>query len=185
MQLALYAAYAIAALAIFLYLLSFAAGSASGSNVSGAAIDEERNSITIALKEEPPQLDSSRATDAASGVVLNHVMEGMFAYDQDEKLIPGVAERWEIRDDGATFWLREEARWSDGKAVTAHDFVFAWRHVVDPATASNYAFIMFPIKNGEAINSGNLPIAALGVRALDDRTLEVADSTSKCITQPR
>ncbi len=173
MQLALYAAYAIAALAIVLYLLSLAAGSASGSNVSGAAIDEENNSITIALKEEPPQLDSSRSTDAASGVVLNHVMEGMFAYDQDEKLIPGVAERWEIRDDGATFWLREEARWSDGKPVTAHDFVFAWRHVVDPATAASYAFIMFPIKNGEAINSGNLPIATLGVRALDDRTLEV------------
>ena len=84
-----------------------------------------------------------------------------------------MAERWEINEKGATFWLRADARWSDGKPVTAHDFVFAWRKIVDPANASEYAFFVYPIKNGEAINRGELPIESLGVRAVDDRTLAV------------
>ncbi|MEC8428042.1 MAG: peptide ABC transporter substrate-binding protein, partial [Pseudomonadota bacterium] len=82
-------------------------------------------------------------------------------------------ERWELREDGATFWLREDARWSNGKPVTAHDFVFAWRKVVDPANASEYAFILYPITNAQAINEGELPLSELGVRAVDDHTLEV------------
>ena len=63
--------------------------------------------------------------------------------------------------------------WSDGKPVTAHDFVFAWRTAVDPATASQYAFLIYPVKNGAAINRGELPPEALGVRAAGDRVLEV------------
>ena len=70
--------------------------------------------------------------------------KGCCATTQRGNLVPGVAERWEIGTSGATFWLREDARWSDGKPVTAHDFVFAWRTAVDPATASQYAFIMYP-----------------------------------------
>ena len=72
-------------------------------------------------------------------------------------MIPGVAERWEIRDNGATFWIREEAKWSDGEPVTAHDFEFAWKRVLDPETAAEYAFILYPIKNAEAVNQGDLP----------------------------
>jgi oligopeptide transport system substrate-binding protein len=87
--------------------------------------------------------------------------------------VPGVAERWEIGPEKATFWLRENAAWSDGKPVTAHDFVFAWQTVVDPATASEYAFIMYAIKNAEAINTGKMRRNQLGARALSDRVLEV------------
>jgi len=101
------------------------------------------------------------------------VVEGLLRYDRQGNLIPGVAERWDIRPSGATFWLRQDSVWSDGKPVTAHDFVFAWRKAVDPATASQYAFIMYPVKNGEAINRGDLPIESLGVRAVSDDVLEV------------
>ena len=100
-------------------------------------------------------------------------MEGLIAYDNNDQLAPGVAERWEINDDGATFWIREEAKWSDGQPVTAHDFEFAWRRVLDPATASEYAFILYPIKNAEAVNRGDLPKEMIGVRAVSDRLLEV------------
>ena len=172
-QLAVYAVYAIGAVVALLYLLSLAAGSAGNSGVVGAAVDPQSNSITIALREEPPQLDSTRSTDASSNVVLGHTMEGLLGYDYEGALSPGVAERWELREDGATFWLRENARWSDGQPVTAHDFVFSWRRVLDPATGSEYAFIMYPIKNAEAINSGELPKEYLGVRAVSDRELEV------------
>ena len=100
-------------------------------------------------------------------------MEGLIRYDAKNQLVPGVAERWEIRPEGATFWLREDAQWSDGKPVTAHDFVFAWQSVVDPATASQYAFIMYAIKNAEAINTGKMTRDKLGVQAVSDRQLEV------------
>ena len=171
-QLAKFAGIAIAGLAAFIYLLWIIAGEA-GSTTSGNAIDVENNSITIALREEPPQLDANRATDASSLVVLAHVMEGLLGYDIDAQLVPGVAERYEIRADGATFWLREDSFWSDGVPVTAKDFVFSWKRVVDPETASQYAFILYPIKNAEAINSGELPVETLGVRAVSDRVLEV------------
>ena len=171
-SLALYAAYVLLAVAILIYILAFFAGS-TGIAINGGAINEERNSITIALSEEPPQLDSTRSTDAVSFVVLAHTMEGLIAYDQNDQLTPGAAERWEIRDDGATFWIREEATWSDGQPVTAHDFEFAWKRVLDPDTAAEYAFILYPIKNAEAVNQGNLPKEMLGVRAVTDLVLEV------------
>ena len=171
-SLALYAAYVLLAVAILIYILAFFAGS-TGIAINGGAINEERNSITIALSEEPPQLDSTRSTDAVSFVVLAHTMEGLIAYDQNDQLTPGAAERWEIRDDGATFWIREEATWSDGQPVTAHDFEFAWKRVLDPDTAAEYAFILYPIKNAEAVNQGNLTKEMLGVRAVTDLVLEV------------
>ena len=144
----------------------------SGSDTLGA-IDFETRTITLVLTQEPPQLDSTRSTDQVSFFVLGHVMEGLLRYDENNRLAPGVAERWEIGAEQARFWLREDARWSDGQPVTAHDFVFAWQTVVDPATASEYAFIMYPVKNAEAINTGQQPREALGVRAVDDKILEV------------
>lgn len=170
-QLAGYALAAVAVLAGIMTLLSLALGEAGGAG--GGAIDYENNRITITLRQEPPQLDAGRSTDAASFSVLGHVMEGLISYDRKGQLIPGVAERWEIREDGATFWLREDSLWSDGQPVTAQDFVFAWRRVVDPQTASQYAFITYPIKNAEAITNGELPTNALGVSAAGPRRLEV------------
>ena len=172
-QLALLALIAIAASAGLMFLLSWL--SASNSATAGRqAVDADARAVTLTIASEPPQLDSTRATDQVSSFVLGHVMEGLLRYDAHNALAPGVAERWEIRDDGATFHLRPDARWSDGKPVTARDFVFAWRRVVDPATASEYAFIEYAIRNAEAINRGELPPDALGARAVDDRTLEVA-----------
>ena len=171
-QLALYALYAVISLSVLVYILSLAAAQ-FGSNSTGQAIDVENNAVTITLRAEPPQLDQGRSTDASSFVVLAHAFEGLIAYDEEARLTPGVAERWEIRADGATFWLREDAKWSDGVPVTAHDFEFAWRRVVDPATASQYAFIFYSIKNAEAVNTGELPKEMLGVRAVSDRQLEV------------
>jgi len=137
------------------------------------AVDFARQSIRITLPTEPPNLNSLVSTDNVSGFVLLHVMEGLLQYSERNTLAPGVAERWQLRDDGATFWLRRNARWSDGKPVTAHDFVFAWRRAVLPATASQYAQILFPLKNAERINRGDLPVEALGARAVDDYRLEV------------
>ena len=172
LQLLVYAGYGLLAIVALFYLLSIAASQVGG-GAGGGAINRSANAITIALRQEPPQLDHTRASDSVSFTVLTHTMEGLLGYDDDNQLAPGVAERWELREDGATFWLRDDAYWSDGKPVTADDFVFAWRKVLDPATASIYAFIMYPIANAEAINSGDLPPETLGVQAIGDQVLEV------------
>lgn len=153
--------------------LALAALAAAGA-AAGCRPDAPTGAVVrLALSNDPPELDSAKATDVVSGLVLGHVNEGLANYGPSGELVPAVATSWELRERGSTFRLRREARWSDGRPVTAHDFVFAWRTVVDPKTASEYAFIMFPVKNAEAINAGKLPPQALGVKALDDHTLEV------------
>ena len=140
---------------------------------AGEAVDAVTGTITLSLGGEPPQLDSTRGTDAVSFNILGHTMEGLLRYDADNRLVGGVAERWVIDDATATFRLRPEARWSNGEPITAHDFVFAWRKVLDPLNASEYAFILYGLKNAEAVNRGEMPLESLGVFAVDDRTLEV------------
>ncbi|WP_269618416.1 peptide ABC transporter substrate-binding protein [Zhongshania sp. BJYM1] len=137
------------------------------------AVDAAQAKVTLALATEPPTLNSAVATDTIAGFILSHLMEGLLVYDANGQLAAGVAERWQLDADGASFWLRESARWSDGKPVTAHDFVFAWRHALKPTTASQYAFIFYPVKNAEAVNNGKLPESELGVRAVSDYELRV------------
>ncbi|MBR9912915.1 MAG: peptide ABC transporter substrate-binding protein [Gammaproteobacteria bacterium] len=137
------------------------------------ALDFEARRINLAMSQEPPDLNSITSTDAVSGLVLDHVLQGLMTYNQQRQLVGGVAERWQLRDDGATFWLRPQARWSDGRPVTAADFVFAWQQAVAPGSGSEYAFILFPIRNAQAINRGQMPVTELGVKAIDAHTLEV------------
>src|SRR5690606_7384851 len=106
----------------------------------------------------------------AEGVPSSHIQrdlfEGLIAELPSGELTPGVAERWDISNDGLryTFYLRKNARWSNGDPVTAHDFVFSWRRLVDPMTASNYSLMLAPITNAEAIIRGDLPPEELAVR---------------------
>ena len=142
-------------------------------NGMAAAVDYERQSITVALTQEPPNLNSILTTDLVSFFVIGHVQEGLVRYDQRGKLVPGVAESWQQSANDIVFKLRKTAKWSDGSAVTAHDFVYAWRTMNDPKTAAPYASIMYPIQNAAQIQKGELPPEALGVTALDDYTLKV------------
>ncbi|MCZ6886993.1 MAG: peptide ABC transporter substrate-binding protein [Gammaproteobacteria bacterium] len=171
-QLILLGLAALAGLTGLMFVLAWASEMTGSQSVSDG-VDPATRSITLALGSEPPQLDSTRATDQVSGQVLGHIMEGLMRYDENNLLAPGMADRWDIQAQTATFWIRSDAYWSDGEPVTAHDFVFAWRKALEPATASQYAFILFPIKNGEAVSTGELPPERLGVVALDDKTLVV------------
>lgn len=86
-----------------------------------------------------------------------------------------MAKEWEVSEDGQeyTFFLREDANWSNGDPVTAQDFVYAWRHLLDPETASSAAFLGYFIKNGEAFNAGEASAEDVGVEAVDDKTFKV------------
>ena len=167
-QLLLIAAGGVAALLALLWVLA-----QWNEDTASEAVDAATGTVTLALTQEPPQLDSTRGTDTVSFRILGHVMEGLLRYDAENNLVAGVAERWEMRDRSATFWLRDNARWSNGEVVRAQDFVFAWRKVLEPSNASEYGFILYGIQNAEAINRGEMPLTALGVRAEDDRTLHV------------
>ena len=104
--------------------LHYLASAFSSGSTDAIAIDVENNSISTYLKEEPPSLNSTITTDAVSGMVLSHVMEGLLRMSVDDKLEAGLAERWEVTPTHATFWLRENALWSDGQPITAADFIF-------------------------------------------------------------
>jgi oligopeptide transport system substrate-binding protein len=147
------------------------------SRAAPPAVDHANNEIAIVMSQEPQWLNTVKATDQISFIVLDHISEGLMTYNAHNELVGGVAERWELTDDKATFWLRRDARWSDGKPVTAQDFVFAWQQVANPANAAEYAFLMRSFTNGEAIIGGDMPPQSLGVEALDDHTL-VAHLTS-------
>ncbi|MBL4680486.1 MAG: peptide ABC transporter substrate-binding protein [Pseudomonadales bacterium] len=154
-------------------LLSLLFSHASFSAVDATSVNFDNQTITIALTQEPPQLNSMKATDQVSGFVLPHVMEGLVRYDRRGRIVPAVAESWEMNEKNVTFHLRKNALWSDGRSVTAHDFVYAWQHALAPKTASEYAFILYPLKNGEAANKGELDIGQIAVKAIDDYTLKI------------
>ena len=125
---------------------------------------------------EPKSIDPQLAAESAGSNVIYDNFEGLTSADASGKTVPGVAEKWEVSDDGKTwtFHLRDNAKWSDGSPVTAADFVYAWRRAVNPATGSEYAFILYPVKNAEAIASGSEKnIEALGIKAIDERTVQI------------
>jgi oligopeptide transport system substrate-binding protein len=124
---------------------------------------------------DPESLDPHLATSVSAGKVLINLFEGLTRLNP-ETLIPepGVAERWTFSDDRKTitFFFRA-SEWSDGEPVKASDFVFAFRRLLDPDLAASYAFMLHPLLNAQAVSRGELPVESLGVKALDDRTLEI------------
>jgi len=123
---------------------------------------------------EPESLDPAQAGSVMETNVLGDMMVGLTTLDAAARPIPGIAERWETSPDGLTwtFHLRS-CRWSDGKPVTAENFLFAWRRLLDPKTAARGAPMLWIIKNARDITAGKLPATALGVTATNAATLKV------------
>lgn len=135
----------------------------------------DRQVIHIGNGTDPQTLDPHRAQGVPESNIGRDLFEGLIAEAPNGDLIPGVAESWDVSDDGKTytFHLRGDARWSNGDPVRAGDFVFGMRRSVDPATLSVYSFILAPIENAQAIIAGEADPDALGVTAVDDATLEI------------
>ncbi len=131
--------------------------------------------IRVGNSSEPQTLDPHRAEGVPSSNIMRDLFEGLTSEAPNGDIIPGAASSWTISDDGLTytFTLRPEARWSNGDPLTAHDFVYGLRRSLDPATLSNYTFILAPILNAAAVSQAKMPPEALGARALDDLTLEL------------
>lgn len=141
---------------------------------SGKGVDLENNSITFSLRQEPPNLDSSLSEDTTSSKVLRMVNEGLVAVDQRGRIQPAIATSWDVDVMQVTFHLRDNAKWANGDTVTAHDFVYSWRRLVNPETgARGSTLFAYLIRNAEEIMAGELPVEELGVEALDDFTFRV------------
>ena len=125
---------------------------------------------------EPETLDFHKSSGVPEANIERDLFEGLITESADGKPQAGVAEKWEISSDGKTytFHLRTDAKWSDGTALTADDFVYAWRRALAPETASDYAFMLWPIVGAEAFSKGtNQDPASIGIKATDPHTLEV------------
>jgi len=125
---------------------------------------------------EVSSLDPQKVDGTPEAMVIRDLLEGLVNQDADGNTIPGVAERWETKDNKTfTFYLRKDAKWSNGDPVTAHDFVYSFERLVDPATASPYSWYleMSSMMNAADIVDGKKDKSTLGVKALDDYTFQV------------
>ncbi len=136
----------------------------------------EKQVLVRHIKDEPASLDPAKAVGLPEIQVIRDLFEGLVNQDEKGNLIPGVATRWQSNDNRVwTFTLRDNARWSDGTPVTAEDFVYSWRRLVDPKTTSPFAWFaaLTGIANAQNIIDGKAAPDTLGVTAVDARTLRV------------
>lgn len=126
------------------------------------------------ISANPDTLDPHKSSAQWENIIIGDMFEGLFITSADGKPVLGVAESYEL-DETQTVWTFKlrETEWSDGTPLTAHDFVFAFQRLQDPATASQYASIMWLVKNAAALNRGEVAPEELGIRAIDDYTLEI------------
>lgn len=133
--------------------------------------------LNIMLETPVQSLDPQQATDGTSFEVIADYTDGLMQMDADGQAVPAIAETYDLSDDGLTYTFHlRDAKWSNGEPVTAADFVFAWQRAVDPAVASEYAYMLSDIgqiKNAAEIIAGSKDKSELGVTAVDDKTLEV------------
>ena len=160
-----------------LSLIAFMMAIIFGAVACGKKAEPDKKYLRIAKDVELASMDHHEASDGLSLEMAAATIEGLYSVDAAGTPIPAIAESYEISEDGLnyTFHLRKDAKWSNGEPVTAKDFVFAWRRLVDPAIASEYSFIMdiASVKNATKIIDGELTTDELGVKAVDDNTLAV------------
>jgi len=145
----------------------------------GSADDKaDGKTVTLAKENDVISLNSTYATDGMSFEVIHTMIEGLMTMDENDKLIPAIADAYTVSDDGLTytFTIRSDAMWSNGVPVTAHDFEFAWKQTIaNPDAEHAYLFTMEGacILNADEILYEGADEDRLGVKAIDDATLEI------------
>ncbi|RPE86218.1 oligopeptide transport system substrate-binding protein [Vespertiliibacter pulmonis] len=137
----------------------------------------DKQEVNIQVTAEASTLDPQKMEGTGESLIARQLLEGLVNTDDLDNIIPGVAERWEFSPDfkTLTFYLRHNAKWSNGDPVTAHDFVYAWQRLADPKTASPYATYLefMKLENVADVVAGKKSPTELGVKAVDDYTLQL------------
>ncbi|MFC7686022.1 peptide ABC transporter substrate-binding protein [Ureibacillus sp. GCM10028918] len=129
--------------------------------------------LNLVVTSEPPSMHPQLATDSTSSAVLKQIYEGLTSY-KDGEVVNAAAEKVDVSEDGLTYtFTLRDAKWSNGDAVTAEDFAYAWTFALTPENASEYASILYPIKGAQAFNLGEGTVEDLGIKVVDEKTLEV------------
>lgn len=160
------------AMAVTMFAGCSTPGSGGSDNSSGSSDGEKV--FRYAVNTLPTTLDPTKGQSIGDNEIQHAITEGLTRNTAGD-VKPGIAESWDISDDGLTytFHLRDDAKWSDGEPITAADYEYSWKRLLDPETASPYSFIGTCLKNGSAVERGEMDKDELGVKALDDTTLEV------------
>ncbi|WP_071059224.1 peptide ABC transporter substrate-binding protein [Pelistega sp. MC2] len=139
------------------------------------SLAQAETTLYLNNQEEPTSLNPSQGFNAISWEPLNNLVEGLVRLDEKHVAAPATAESWTVSPDGKkyTFKLRQNAKWSNGDPVTAKDFVYGWTTMLSKDTASPAAFLAYDIAGAKAFNEGKGTEADLGLKAVDDHTLEV------------
>jgi oligopeptide transport system substrate-binding protein len=164
----------IGALAALLAAGAILSGCSRGTNVQNG---DRGQVLHQGLNPEPSDLDPHMATQTAYNTVLSAILEGLVAEDAvDLHPMPGVAESWDISPDGLTytFYLRANARWSNGDPVTSKDFIESWRRILTPSLGATHASQLYLIQGAESFNKGDSDFSQVGLSARDSRTLTVS-----------
>ena len=152
------------------------ASQGSGKTIDGNELDADQHYNTY-LATEPSTLDSIKGNDTYSQALLTNTMEPLTRleeHDGKQERVGAGAEKWESNEDGTvwTFHLRDN-KWSDGEPVTANDYAYGITQTLNPEAGSPNAFFITCIKNGAKVNNGEAPVEELGVKVVDEKTLEI------------
>ena len=163
------------ALAVALSASVFAGCGSSSDQGNGGNSEAVEQKITYNVGAVVETIDPALNTAVDGSTIIGNAFEGLTRLDENDKAIPGVAKGWKISNDGLTytFNLRDDAKWSDGKPVTAKDFAYAWKRALSKETAAEYAYQLYYIKNAKEFYEGKVKEDKLGVKVIDDKTLEV------------
>lgn len=140
---------------------------------NGVAAQQE---LTVSVPATLTTIDTTFTTDKNTFTVAQHLYEGLYRLDENSQPVPGLAAKEaEISEDGRTyiFTLREDAKWSNGEPITAHDFVYSWTKLVTPETAAPNAYLLDSVVNGYEVRTGAKAPEELGITALSDKELQV------------
>lgn len=135
--------------------------------------------INVNVGPEPETIDPAKNTAVDGSTLINHAFEGLMKLDKEGNVIEGQAAKYEVSEDKTvyTFTLRDDAKWSDGEPVKAEDFVYAWQRLVNPDTAADYNYMIGMVVNANEIMEGKKKPEELGIKALDEKTVEITLST--------
>ena len=136
---------------------------------------ESEQILNLCFNEEPQTIDPNLAKSGASINIINQIFVGLTKLEPDMSVSPCIAENWEISDDGTiiTFTIRDDAYWTNGEPITAYDFVYSWKRVLNPETNSPYAYLFFDIEGAKEFHEGELDSDGLGIKDKSDNVLEV------------
>jgi oligopeptide transport system substrate-binding protein len=161
------------AMVVAMIIATLASCSTPGSDNSSEGGGEKV--FKYATNTEPTTFDPTKGNSIGDNEIQHAITEGL-TRNTGGTVTPGIAESWDISEDGCvyTFHLRD-AKWSDGEPIKAQDFVYSWQRLVDPAVGSPYAWFLDTIcvKNAAEVNAGDMDPSELGIKAIDDKTLEV------------